>query len=123
MIQQLTIPGRLMGLNEYTAWCRYNKHAGNRAKQDEQALIEAAIMAAKIKPVENPVMLHYLWIEPNERRDKDNIAFGKKFIQDALVACGILPDDGWKWVDGFTDDFAVDKQNPRIEVNIREVLA
>ena len=30
-----------------------------------------------------PVVIRYLWIEPSRRRDKDNIAFAKKFIQDA----------------------------------------
>lgn len=37
-----------------------------------------------------PVVIHYTWIEPNRRRDKDNIAFAKKFIQDSLVHAGVL---------------------------------
>ena len=34
---------------------------------------------------DRPVIIHYRWIEPNRRRDKDNVAFAKKFIQDSLV--------------------------------------
>ena len=49
-----------------------------------------------------------------------NIAFAKKFIQDALVQCSILKDDGRNYVVGFSDKFDVDKKNPRIEVLIRE---
>ena len=51
-------------------------------------------------------------------KDKDNIAFSKKFIQDALVLEGIIPGDGWKNIEGFVDNFFIDKQNPRIEVTI-----
>lgn len=32
----------------------------------------------------------------------------------------ILKGDGWKYVVGFSDRFEVDKENPRIEVLIRE---
>jgi len=37
------------------------------------------------------------------------------------VLVGILDNDGWKNIKGFTDDFAVDKGSPRIEVVIVEV--
>lgn len=67
-----------------------------------------------------PVVIHYTWIEPNRRRDKDNIAFAKKFIQDSLVHAGVLQNDGWKHIEHFTDDFAVDPKNPRVEVVIEE---
>lgn len=42
-------------------------------------------------------------------------------VQDALVSAGVLKDDGWKHVVGFSDRFDVDKANPHIEVRIREV--
>lgn len=34
---------------------------------------------------------------------------------------GVLKDDGWKHVVGFSDRFEVDKTNQRIEVLIKEV--
>lgn len=72
--------------------------------------------------IEKPVFMEYLWIEPNRRRDLDNISsFGRKVIQDALVDTGVLKDDGWKYVVGFSDKFEVDKKEPRIEVRIKEV--
>ena len=71
--------------------------------------------------LEKPVFMEYLWVEPNRRRDLDNISsFGRKVIQDALVDTGVLKNDGWKHVVGFSDKFDVDKENPRIEVLIRE---
>lgn len=65
--------------------------------------------------------MEYLWVEKNKRRDLDNITFGRKIIQDSLVQCGVLKNDGWKYVVGFSDKFEVDKMNPRIEVLIKEV--
>lgn len=37
------------------------------------------------------------------------------------MSAGVLKDDGWKHVVGFSDRFEVDKENPRIEVIIKEV--
>lgn len=70
---------------------------------------------------EKPVYIDFRWYEENTRRDKDNIAFAKKFILDALVELGILQGDGWKWMTGFSDSFFIDKDNPRIEIEITEV--
>ena len=47
-------------------------------------------------------------------------SFGRKVIQDALVKCGVLKDDGWDYVIGFTDQFFCDRNEPRIEVLIEE---
>lgn len=33
---------------------------------------------------------------------------------------GWLPDDSWNYISGFSDDFFVDKENPRIEIEIVE---
>ena len=40
---------------------------------------------------------------------------------DALVNCGVLKNDGWDQISGFTDTFCVDKEHPRIEVTITEL--
>lgn len=64
----------------------------------------------------------YRWYEPNRKRDKDNIAaVGRKIIQDALVEAGVIRNDGWNDIRGFSDEFYVDKNEPRIEVEIEEV--
>ncbi|WP_418294417.1 hypothetical protein [Megasphaera massiliensis] len=62
--------------------------------------------------------IKFHWVEKNKRRDKDNIAFAKKFILDALQEMGILQNDGWSEILGFSDTFDVDKDNPRIEVSL-----
>ena len=119
----LTIPGTLPNLNDYIAAERTNRHKGAKMKADSGNIVAVAIRRClRGVRIENPVFMEYLWVEPNKRRDKDNISsFGRKVIQDSLVQCGVLKDDGWKYVVGFSDRFEVDKKNPRVEVLIKEV--
>ena len=75
---------------------------------------------ARLPRLTKPVKIAFRWIEPNARRDIDNCAFGKKFILDALQEAGKLPNDNRNYVRGFSDEFAVDKNDPRIELTIKE---
>lgn len=119
---KIVIKGRLSGLNEYTKACRNNKYAGANLKKVNEIKVTAAIYEyCKNRKIEKPVSIIYRWYEQNRKRDLDNIAFGKKFVQDALVKNGVLQGDGWKDIVGFSDEFYIDKENPRIEVEIREV--
>ena len=115
----LIISGRLEGLNEYTEACRSNRYKGASIKKSAENFIKLHIRK-QIPDVhfDAPVELHFRWYEPNKKRDLDNICFAKKFILDALVASGTIKTDGWSGVAGFTDEFFIDSQNPRIEVDI-----
>ena len=119
----LTIPGILNNLNDYIAAERTNRHKGAKMKADNGNIVAVAIrQCIRGVRIDKPVFMEYTWVEKNRRRDLDNISsFGRKVIQDALVDTGVLKDDGWKYVVGFSDRFQVDKNNPRIEVLIREV--
>lgn len=119
---KINIPDKLPGLNEYIDACRRNRHAGANFKQRDQDYvawwIRQEIKGYKIKV---PVSMVYRWYEKDRRRDLDNISsYGRKVIQDALVQCKILPDDGWKYITGFKDEFYVDRKYPRIEVELWE---
>lgn len=121
---KLTIPGILPGLNEYIDAERGPKGKYKAAAMKKQAQnVIGYMIKTQLRGVRftRPVVIRYLWIEPSRRRDKDNIAFAKKFIQDALVAAGVLRNDGWAEIEHFTDNFAVDPKNPRIEVTIEEI--
>ena len=116
----LIVPGKLHSLNEYINSCRRNPYHGARMKKADQNHVEWQIRSQlrRIR-IKNPVVMTYAWYEPNRKRDLDNISsYGRKIIQDALVRCGVLHDDGWKQVRGFRDEFHVDKKNPRIEIKI-----
>ncbi len=119
----LVIPGTLNNLNDYIAAERTNRHKGAKMKADNGKMVAVAIrQCIRGVRIDRPVFMEYTWVEKNRRRDLDNISsFGRKVIQDALVETGVLKDDGWKHVVGFSDRFQVDKERPRIEVKIREV--
>lgn len=119
----LTIPTRLDNLNDYINACRSNRHYGAEIKKSNQEVCEAEIFRQlRHIRITAPVYIEYLWVEKNRARDLDNISsFGRKVIQDALVACKVLEGDGWKHIVGFSDSFQIDREHPRIEVLIREV--
>lgn len=118
---KINIPGSLPGLNNLIEAERAHRQKGAALKRDAQTLVEYELSDQIDRPLREPVVMHYTWIEPNRRRDKDNISsFGRKIIQDALVAIGALKNDGWGNIDGFTDSFAVDAEDPRIEIEIEE---
>ena len=121
-MKTLVIDGQLPNLNEYTRACRGNKFLGAKMKKNAEEWITLFIKQ-QLKDIhfEGTVELAFRWYEPNKKRDLDNICFAKKFILDALVSNSIIVADGWKGVIGFTDHFFVDKENPRIEVDIEKV--
>ena len=122
MTYRLVIPGSLPGLNEYIEAERRNKYAAaNMKRQAESVIITAAQKQLKDIHLTKPVEMRYTWVEKNRRRDRDNVAFARKFVQDALVRCGVLRGDGWKEIAGFTDTFMVDRDRPRVEVVLEEV--
>lgn len=122
MQYKLTIPCTLPGLNEYIKAERSNKHKAAAMKRDTEHII-SFVIRDQLRGVrlEGPVVMRYTWAEPNRKRDKDNISFARKFIQDSLVSMRVLPDDGWKYIEGFTDRFVVDREKPRVEVVIEEI--
>ena len=110
----LTIPGRLDNLNDYISAERTNRYKGAKMKSKNEAIVNCAILQCmRGVRIEKPVHMKYRWYEKNKRRDKDNIS--------SLVYSHVLKNDGWKEITGFSDEFFVDADNPRIEVLIREV--
>lgn len=124
MTVKLRIPGRLPGLNEYIAAERTSRFKAASMKRENETLVLLAAKKSlrKWRQSDKPVMMRYTWYELNRKRDMDNVSsYGRKVIQDALVRGGYLRGDGWEHIAGFADGFAVDKKNPRIEVEIVEI--
>ena len=117
-MQTFIIPGKLDGLNQIIKANRTSKYLGAKVKKENEDTIIKAIKACKIQPESSPVFLKFRWVEPNKKRDMDNIASAKKMVLDALVRSGILENDGWQNIAGFSDTFEIDKDNPRVEVVI-----
>lgn len=115
-----TIDGRMPGLNEYTRKQRQNRHAGAAMKRRETERAAWSAKAARVPRFVRPVHVSFLWVEPNRRRDRDNVAFARKFVLDGLVLAGVIRDDGPDYVTGFTDRFSYDKANPRVVVTVSD---
>lgn len=81
---------------------------------------DIAYFITKLPRFERPINIHFHWVEGNKRRDLDNVAFGKKFILDALVKCGKMKDDNRKFVTGFIDTFEYGKET-KVIMYIEEV--
>lgn len=101
--QKIKIVGKLPSLNEYVEACRRNAHCGARLKCNVEAGIIPQL--CKLKKIEKPVYITFIWHEVDKRRDKDNVSAGKKFILDALQKSGKLINDNNKYIIGFADKF------------------
>lgn len=118
---KLIIQGRFPSLNEYTEGNRANRFKGASIKKSAEKQVIAAIRACKLDKVENyPVTLNITWYEKDRRRDIDNITYATKFINDSLVKSRVIEDDSQKFVKAINNRVEVDKENPRIEVEIVE---
>ena len=116
---KIEIPYKFPSLNEYTAACRGNAYGGASMKKKVQKEISPYIM--QLPKFENPVFIHFHWVEGNNRRDYDNISWNHKFILDSMVECGKLKDDNRKCVLGSTDTFSVENGVYKVILEISEV--
>lgn len=116
----LIIPGRFPSLNDYIAAERKNRHIAAKMKREETKRVADIAANSDMPTFQKPVHVYFTWVEPNRRRDIDNIAFAHKFILDGLVDAGVLKGDSQKYVTGFVDLFRVDKDNPHVSVLITD---
>lgn len=108
-VQTLRIKERLDGLNDIIAANRKHWSAGAKIKEVNDAIVLWAIKESKLRKVGGPARFFFEWIEPNAKRDPDNIISAKKFIFDALQhkANQIIKGDGMKQVLEIVDTWRV----------------
>ncbi len=121
---KFVIPGELTDLNKWynTAKSRMGHHTANRIKKQNMEIVAWSCKGKKLEPSDNGYAFSFAFYVPNQKKDPDNLVFAKKFILDGLVASGVLENDGWKQVKSFQDTWAVDKENPRVEVTIEPFI-
>jgi len=72
-------------------------------------------------PEFNRVEITLEWIEPNSRRDPDNVMAGKKFILDGMVEAGMIKNDTWEFIKLITHKFGEsNKHKPSVTVTVKE---
>ena len=115
-MKRLFIPGPLPGLNEIIN-AKGNAYGGGASaytKMKKQWCGTIALLAHSqgIKTIGSGHFT-YLFRERDKRRDPSNIAAGAvKLIEDGLQTAGLLENDGWKQVLGFSHHFMVDAKHP-----------
>jgi 2-hydroxychromene-2-carboxylate isomerase len=127
--QYLWIPGPLPGMNEIID---LRGHRGRRSKTNRgkrfdpwnnvksrwEQVIRGSVRVYGINP-QDKAWFRFIWVERHRLRDPDNVtAGGRKIVLDGLVRAGVLPDDRWKQVLGWRDDFAVNKIRPGVMLYI-----
>lgn len=119
---RLIIPGTLPGLNEIIDAAKTTPYAYREMKKTYTELIAWEAKRQKI-PFYDKADFTIIWFCPNKRHDKDNIMAGTKFIFDGLKEAGKIKNDGWGQIGSIEHIFGVDREKPRIEVEIREASA
>lgn len=112
---EFVIKGELPDLNQIIKASKSHYMSYSNMKKDYTALV---MISAGNHPKIERADVEITWYAKNRRKDPDNIAAGVKFILDGLVKGGVLENDGWNQINRITHDFAIDKENPRIEVKL-----
>lgn len=113
------IPGTLPQLNDYIRAERATRFAAARIKREAHGKVFDALGLQGPPPrFDEPVTVTFTWYRPNRRTDKDNVAFAKKFILDALQKAGVIENDKWAMCTPYDGGFFIDKENPRTVVTI-----
>ena len=115
------IEGRLPGLNEMIDAAKKGKGKYQPYSMMKQTYTDMVAWLAKKLPKYEQVDIIITWYEPNEKRDPDNVQAGAKFILDGLVKAGTIPNDTRRYIKSITHIPELDRENPRVEVEVREM--
>jgi len=120
LMAKLIIQGSLPTMNEIIAASKRHHMQYSNMKGIYTDLVAMEATRQKL-PVFDRVAVKITWYCKDRRQDPDNIASGEKFLLDGLVKAGKLENDGWKQINSLSHFFEVDKDNPRIEVELERV--
>ena len=115
------IPGRMPGFNDLINMAKSGRgkfNAYGRTKNQWTAYIAGIVKECNLDPIEKAVV-RVRCLEPNRRRDQDNVTSGaKKLCFDGLVKAGLFKDDGWRHIELGKDSVDIDKFSPGVEIII-----
>lgn len=115
--ETIVIPGELPDMNEII---KVSKSHHMKYSSMKKQYTDLVTWLAKGKGPFRKIDIEVKWYCKNKKKDKDNICVGLKFVLDGLVNAGVIENDGWRQVNDLTHRFRVDKENPRVEVLIKE---
>lgn len=115
----VVVPGEMPGMNEIIAAAKSHFGAYATMKTTYTHAVAWAAKAARV-PRLRRAMVFCHWLVKDQRHNPDNIQAAIKFVLDGLVVAGVLPNDGWRQIEGIGHAFDVDPDNPRVEITIIE---
>lgn len=118
---RLVIPGTLPTMNQIIAASKRHHMQYSNMKNRDTNRVASLAREQKIGKFDK-VNLVFTWYCKDRRRDKDGIMAGQKFVLDGLQKAGVIENDGWRQVGDITHKFAIDKKNPRVELELVEVI-
>lgn len=117
---RLIIGGRFPSLNEILR-VKASRYRGkwNNMKVEWQTVVRRSWEGQGKPCVKTCYRVEYLYVVSDKRRDLSNIhAAAEKIVLDALVNCGALPGDGFKWHIGSSYAAKLDKTMDAVMVTV-----
>lgn len=115
--QKFTIPNRLASYGELMATCANNSAALRNREKHNIHLVRRYIKEAGVEEVRGRVAVHVHWVEPSSSRKFSHVAAAAVFIEDALIASGIIKNPVTQ-IECIYSTFAVNAGDPRVVVTI-----
>jgi hypothetical protein len=85
----------------------------------ERVLVALSEQNVKLRGCKS-AFFEIVYCAPNRKIEKDNLAWVKKWLFDSLVRSGVLVDDRWDNIVGWTEQFVVDTRMPGIRLEMRD---
>jgi hypothetical protein len=102
------IPRRAPNLNDLFRAKGAGPYAYNRLKVAWAETVKVCCIGARGVPFGQRTDVHFELVEPDRRRDPDNIASAaSKLILDGLVKAGVIDGDGWQHITGLSFSWRV----------------
>lgn len=117
-MQKLVLRAQMPNLNDVIAAAKRHWSYYSKEKRRWTQLAADEAVAQGLKPVSSPVWVRTTYYLKSRRADPDNVRVAVKYVLDGLQQAEILPNDNLKWVIGFQDQFEVDRDDPRIVVQL-----
>jgi Holliday junction resolvase RusA-like endonuclease len=120
VIAQLWVPGPFPGMNEIVAAAKSGRCKGNgyaRQKAVWTDCVASYARSLRVGTLPSPVSLSCVWVEPDARRDPDNVMAAVKFALDGLVQARVIAGDGRKHIASIRHEVITGKV-PGVQIKI-----
>ena len=118
-MQRLVIETDLLSLNTVIASAKshWGVYSAEKRRRTEAVMLLA--LSQKLTPVKS-CTVRMIFYAQHKRIDPDNLLINAKYVLDGLQGAEIITSDGWGTIEGLEFRFLLDRDRPRIEVELIE---